>query len=84
MIHHGKIEIVTQKNTHKTRGFKGGKGSVDEILKRDKTSLDIFWIKDKSLADLDNLPDPDVLADDIIENLHSALESFQELKKQLN
>ncbi len=54
-----------------------------EIFKRDKTSLDIFWIKDKSLADLDNLPDPDVLADDIIENLQSALESFQELKKQL-
>ena len=60
------------------------KFSVDEILKRDKTSLDIFWIKDKSLADLDNLPDPDVLADDIIENLQSALESFQELKKQLS
>lgn len=59
------------------------KFSVDEILKRDKTSLDIFWIKDKSLADLDNLPDPDVLADDIMENLQSALESFQELKKQL-
>lgn len=58
--------------------------SVDEILKRDKTSLDIFWIKDKSLADLDNLPDPDVLANDIIENLQSALESFQELKKQLS
>ena len=58
--------------------------SVDEILKRDKTSLDIFWIKDKSLADLDNLPDPDVLADDIIENLQSALESFKELKKQLS
>jgi type I restriction enzyme M protein len=60
------------------------KFSVEEILKRDKTSLDIFWIKDKSLADLDNLPDPDVLADDIIENLQSALESFKELKKQLN
>lgn len=56
---------------------------IDEIMKRDKTSLDIFWIKDKSLADLDNLPDPDVLANDIIENLQSALESFQELKKQL-
>lgn len=60
------------------------KFSIDDILKRDKTSLDIFWIKDKSLADLDNLPDPDVLADDIIENLQSALESFQELKKQLS
>lgn len=57
---------------------------IDEILKRDKTSFDIFWIKDKSLADLDNLPDPESIADDIIENLQSALESFQELKKQLD
>lgn len=59
------------------------KFTVEEILERDKTSLDLFWIKDKSLADLDNLPDPDILADDIIENLQSALESFQELKAQL-
>lgn len=59
------------------------KFSVEEILARDKTSLDIFWIKDKSHADLDNLPSPDVLADEIIENLQSALESLQELKEQL-
>ena len=52
------------------------KFSVQEILERDKTSLDIFWIKDKALADLDNLPAPDKLAADIIENLQSALESF--------
>lgn len=57
--------------------------NVEEILSRDKTSLDIFWIKDKSLADLDNLPAPDELAGDIIENLQSALESFGELKAQL-
>ena len=56
---------------------------VQDILSRDKTSLDIFWIKDKSLADLDNLPSPYVLAADIIENLQSALESFQELQAQL-
>ena len=59
------------------------KFSIDEIMARDKTSLDIFWIKDKSLADLDNLPEPDELALDIIENLQSALESFQELQAQL-
>lgn len=59
------------------------KFDIAEILGRDKTSLDIFWIKDKSLADLDNLPSPDVLADEIIENLQSALESFRELKAQL-
>ena len=57
--------------------------SVKDILERDKTSLDLFWIKDKSLADLDNLPEPDELAADIIENLQSALESFQELQAQL-
>ena len=57
--------------------------SINEILERDKTSLDIFWIKDKALADLDNLPSPDELAGDIIENLQSALESFQELQEQL-
>ena len=76
---HKRRETYSEKNPDgRWRKF-----SVDEILKRDKTSLDIFWIKDKSLADLDNLPDPETLADDIIENLQSALESFQELKKQL-
>ncbi len=56
---------------------------VDFFLKRDKLSFDYFWIKDKALADLDNLPDPDTLAADIIENLQSALEIFQELQAQL-
>jgi type I restriction enzyme M protein len=56
---------------------------VKDILSRDKTSLDIFWIKDKSLADLDSLPAPDELAADIIENLQSALESFSELQARL-
>ena len=54
-----------------------------DILPRGKTSLDVFWIKDKSLADLDNLPAPDVLAADIIENLQSALDSFSELQAAL-
>lgn len=53
------------------------KFTYDEILARDKTSLDITWVKDKSLADLDNLPDPDVLAEEIAENLSAALENFR-------
>lgn len=57
--------------------------TIDEILARDKTSLDIFWIKDRSLADLDNLPSPDELATDIMESLQSALESFQQLTAKL-
>ena len=59
------------------------KYDIKDVLARDKKSLDIFWIKDKSLADLDNLPSPDVLADEIIENLQSALDSFNELKASL-
>jgi type I restriction enzyme M protein len=45
--------------------------------------LDITWLKDKSLADLDNLPDPDVLAEEIVENLESALDGFRAIVKQL-
>ncbi len=55
-----------------------------EIIARDKTNLDIFWLKDKSLTDLDNLPDPDVLAGEIIENLESGLNSFREILQTLN
>ncbi len=60
------------------------KFSLEELLKRDKTSLDITWLKDKSLADLDNLPDPDVLAEEIIENLEAGLENFKEIYTVLN
>ena len=59
------------------------KFSYEDIISRDKTSLDITWIKDKSLADLDNLPDPDEIANDIMENLESALESFREIINKL-
>ncbi len=54
-----------------------------DIVARDKTSLDITWLKDKSLADLDNLPDPDVLAEEIVENLESALDGFRAIIAQL-
>jgi type I restriction enzyme M protein len=43
------------------------KFSYEQIVARDKTSLDIFWLKDKMLADLDNLPEPDDLAGEIIQ-----------------
>ena len=65
-----------------TERFK--KFNYNEIISRDKTSLDIFWLKDKSLTDLDNLPDPDVLVEDIIENLESSLESLREISNNLS
>ena len=59
------------------------KFSYEDVISRDKTSLDISWIKDKSLADLDNLPDPDVLAGEIVENIEAALESFREIMNRV-
>ena len=53
--------------------------SYEEIRARDKTSLDIFWIRDKTLTDLDNLAEPDDLAEEIIENLEAGLNSFREV-----
>lgn len=71
---HKRTETYHAENNPEGRWRKFG---YDEIIARDKTSLDITWLKDKSLADLDNLPDPDVLATDIIENIEAGLESFR-------
>jgi type I restriction enzyme M protein len=59
------------------------KFSYKDIVDRDKTSLDITWIKDKSLTDLDNLPDPDVLAEEIIDNLQAGIDSFRDIMLKL-
>lgn len=53
--------------------------TYDELIQRDKVSLDIFWLKDESLEDTENLPDPDVLAKEIVENLEAALEQFSSI-----
>lgn len=80
------IECYNPTNRHKrTETFnaetnpdgKWRKFTYEEIISRDKTSLDITWIKDKSLADLDNLPNPDELAEEIVENLEAGLASFK-------
>ena len=51
--------------------------SREELLQRDKASLDVFWLKDASMTDLGNLPEPEVLASEIVENLRSALARFE-------
>ena len=50
--------------------------TYDEIMARDKVNLDIFWLRDESLEDTDNLPDPDIIALEIVEDLEAALEQF--------
>lgn len=77
---HKRKETWSESNTEgRWRKF-----GYDDIIARDKTSLDISWLKDNSLADLDNLPDPDVLAAEIIENLEAGLESFKSIIAALN
>ena len=35
--------------------------SYDDLMKRDKVSMDFFWLRDESLEDASELPAPDVL-----------------------
>lgn len=67
-----------RKETERFRAF-----SYDELIQRDKASLDIFWLKDESLEDSANLPDPDALAEEIAENLESALQQFRTIEGEL-
>ena len=80
------IECYRPKNRHKRKATwnadsnpegRWRKYSYEELIARDKTSLDLFWLKDKGLTDLDNLPEPDTLAEEIIENLEAGLASFR-------
>ncbi len=67
-----------RKETERFRAF-----AYDELVKRDKASLDIFWLKDESLEDSANLPDPDVIAAEIAEDLQAALDQFAAIAADL-
>ena len=57
--------------------------TYDELLKRDKVNLDIFWLKDESLEDSVNLPDPNVIAGEIAEDLEAALDQVSQIASDL-
>lgn len=57
--------------------------SYEELMARDKANLDIFWLRDESLEDSANLPDPDVLAREIMEELEAALEQFAGIVEEM-
>jgi type I restriction enzyme M protein len=59
------------------------KFTYDELIKRDKINLDIFWLKDDSLDDPDSLPAPDEIAAEIVESLEAALEKFRKVAGSL-
>jgi type I restriction enzyme M protein len=79
------IECYNPDNRHQRKETERFKSfSYEEILKRDKTNLDIFWIKDESLDDLDKLPSPDIIASELVEELGNALEQLKEIQSDLS
>jgi type I restriction enzyme M protein len=68
----------TRKESERFRSF-----TYDELLKRDKLNLDIFWLKDESLEESANLPEPDVIAAEIADDLEAALEQFATIAEDL-
>jgi type I restriction enzyme M protein len=55
----------------------------DALTQRDKVNLDVFWLRDESLEDAANLPDPDIIAAEIIEDLGAALAQFELIQGDL-
>jgi type I restriction enzyme M protein len=78
------VKCYNPKNRHKRKEAERFKSfTYDELIKRDKLNLDIFWLKDDSLEDIENLPAPDIIAGEIVENLQAALEQFQNVAEEL-
>jgi len=57
--------------------------TYDELIGRDKASLDIFWLRAESLSDSDDLPPPEVIAQEIVDDLEAALEQFRLIASDL-
>ncbi|OPY50732.1 MAG: hypothetical protein A4E49_02623 [Methanosaeta sp. PtaU1.Bin112] len=78
------IKCYNPENRHQREESERFKAfSYEELVRRDKASLDIFWLKDESLEDSDNLPAPEVLAAEIVESLETALSEFRAIYEEL-
>jgi type I restriction enzyme M protein len=74
-----------RKATWTEKNDKGGWRAYkyEDLIKRDKINLDIFWLKDEALEDSANLPAPEIIAADIVEDLQAALAQFAEIANDL-
>jgi type I restriction enzyme M protein len=78
------VKCYNPKNRHNRKESERFKGfTYEDLLKRDKVNLDIFWLKDESLEDSANLPSPHVIAEEITQDLEAALEQFSEIAEGL-
>ncbi|WP_297813628.1 type I restriction-modification system subunit M N-terminal domain-containing protein [uncultured Helicobacter sp.] len=71
--------MENRKESERFRSF-----GIEEIKQRDKMNLDIFWIKDESLEDLENLPSPKDLSEEICISLKNALKEMSRIEEELN
>ena len=80
------INISKRKETwgEKTLEGRWRKYSYEEIITRDKTNFDIFWLRDENLIDIENLPQPEFVITDIIENIESALANFKTIRDSIS
>lgn len=67
-----------RKETERFKAF-----AYEDLIKRDKINLDIFWLKDDALEESANLPAPGIIALDIMEDLQAALEQFATIAEDL-
>ncbi len=78
------VTCYNPKNRHERKESERFKSfSYEELVKRDKLNLDTFWLKDESLEDSANLPDPDIIAQEIVEDLEAALSQFATIAADL-
>jgi type I restriction enzyme M protein len=78
------IAAYHPKNRHSRRETdRWRRFTYEDLTKRDKVSLDIFWLKDESLEDSASLPDPRVIALEITQDLEAALEQFATITEDL-
>lgn len=78
------VRCYHPENRHERQAFERFRPfDYDDLIKRDKVSLDLFWLRDDSLEGADALPAPDVLAASIVEDLQAALEQFAAIADDL-
>ena len=70
---------INRKESERFKSF-----TYEELTKRDKVNLDIFWLKDDALEESANLPAPEIIAADIAADLEAALEQFATIAEDLS
>jgi len=78
------VKCYNPKNRHERKESERFKGfAYDDLMKRDKVNLDIFWLKDDALEESANLPAPEIIAQEITDDLEAALEQFATIADDL-